>query len=130
MKLGSTSITAGASFTTVDTTIFSQTVTADGAHDIKITVIVPQVSSTVTGDRVHVSIMEGSTVLQRYYIGMPANGWGGTLMAISNTPFFSTPSAGSHTYKVNCVRDVGTGTITWFADNVNAPSILEIEQVY
>lgn len=127
IKLGSTSITtAPATFTTAETTIITAaavTVPA-GGRDVEITVIVPQISSSVAGDRVAVKIKESSTIKQLFYIGLPTNGWAGTLTAL-----ISAPSAGSHTYTLTCARDVGTGNITYYADATGAASTILIKAI-
>lgn len=117
--LGRSNRTTTMSGFSVETDITSSSVTVPPTtRDIEVEMMIPQVTSSVVGDRFNVRLYEGATVIQQFYIGIPTNGWGGTLKFSK-----AAPAAGSVTYKATIARDSGTGTLTVYAD---ATSILQL----
>lgn len=94
----------------VDLTGLSVTVEVPEGATIKITGWIPQIGSTVSTDRVDLSIFEGSTRLATLYATVPPNGGAQTVMARIK------PTAGTHTYKLAMARGVGTGSVAMYAD--------------
>jgi hypothetical protein len=110
-QLGYAQVTAnqGSITTAVDLTGLSVTVNVLSGQRIKITGFIPQLSSTVTSDQAIVSILEGGTQLQGAvaYTGSSSGTYCQPVCILS-------PSAGSHTYKLQAAR-TGTGTMTMAA---------------
>lgn len=114
-RLGYAQVTAGQSGITTATDLTGLTITVTvpaGGRDVQIFAQLPLVYSTTTGDRVNLSIKEGSTTLALIYQSID-----GTLgNFISMTAYLVAPTAGSHTYKLTLTRDTGTGSETLYAD--------------
>ena len=115
IKLGVTNVTSTVTHTTTETTIASVTVIAPGGRDIELTITAPQIQTGVANDRITVRFKEGATLLQQYYHGVDTVGKGATFSWV-----VAAPSAGSHTYTVTGQRDVGTGSVLWYANIPNA----------
>lgn len=114
IKLGVTKGTSTVTHTTVETTIVSVTVTVPaGGRDLLLLCTYPQLYSTVSGDRCQIKFKESSTVFELYYHGLASSSLAG---AVTTFATVSAPSAGSHTYNVTGTRDIGTGTVTYYAD--------------
>jgi len=93
-----------------------------GGRRIKITGWLPQVYSSVAGDRADFHIREGNTSLAVAYTRtnlVSDGGFGGlTVMAVL------IPSAGNHTYKLSLARGLGTGSLTFYAGSETKAFIL------
>jgi len=103
--------------TQVDLTGLSVTITTVAGQRIRITAEIYGVGNTVATDATYLWLMEGATQL---------NGNGKILG--SDTPNMTisavvTPSAGSHTYKLQMSR-AGTGTVTMYAAATSPAYIL------
>ncbi len=124
IKLGITEITTGTiTHNNTLTTIASLTVTVPaGGRDVELEIVVPQLYSTVVNDRVNIKFMEGSTVLEQYYNGLQL-ATGGAISQIFKA-YVPAPSAGTHTYFVTGIRDIGTGTVGWYNDNIGSTLLL------
>lgn len=80
-------------------------------RELAVKIVIPQVYSSVTGDRFTVRIKEDGVLIQQYYgYCQNSHGWCGSvdIQKVS-------PSAGSHTYSATMERDSGTGTLTCYA---------------
>ena len=93
-----------------------------GGRRIKITGWLPQVYSSVAGDRADFHIREGNTSLAVAYTRtnlVSDGGFGGlTVMAVL------IPSAGNHTYKLSLARGLGTGSLGFYASSETKAFIL------
>ena len=93
-----------------------------GGRRIKITGWLPQVYSSVAGDRADFHIREENTSLAVAYTRtnlVSDGGFGGlTVMAVL------IPSAGNHTYKLSLARGVGTGSLGFYAASETKAFIL------
>jgi len=89
-----------------------------GGRDLELELIAPQITSSVSGDRINMQFLEGATVLENYYLGLPQNGIGGTFKTV-----VPAPSSGNHTYTVKLQRDSGTGTVQIYADAIGSTII-------
>lgn len=80
-------------------------------REIAVKITIPQVYSSVSGDRFTIRIKEDGVLIQQYY-GWAHNvhGWCGSVDIQK-----AAPAAGSHTYLATVERDSGTGTLTLFA---------------
>ena len=87
---------------------------------VRISVSYPTLISSVANDIGSLRIMEGATVLQNVntIILSAVSGLTGGTFA-----FVLVPTAGSHTYKFNCIRAAGSGTETF---QTNASSNIQI----
>ena len=112
-QLGYAQITATQSgiTTQTDVTGLTVTVTVLSGQQVKITFYASQVFSSVSTDRADIQIMEGVSQLQGSYqlAGINTDGSSRCVQVVL------TPSAGSHTYKIQASRGVGTGSISVFA---------------
>jgi hypothetical protein len=106
-----TSTAAQSGISTVqDITGMSVTFTAIAGRQYKITMFLPQMNGTVPGDRTRIDITDGSnTLLAAVYNQVLTNGHS------INFTYLRTAS-GSVTYKGRMARDVGTGTVSTYAD--------------
>jgi hypothetical protein len=115
-------VSQGSITTTVDVTGLSVTVTVSASRMIRITAWIRGVNSTVAGDFGRMDILEGATLL----------GTAQQYVQASNTllPGFVilTPTAGSHTYKIQYGRTAGSGTHTVNATS-NSPSFILVEDI-
>lgn len=81
------------------------------SREIAVKIAVPQVYSSIDGDRFTIKLKEDGTVIQQYYARAPlTHGWSGSVDVQK-----AAPSAGSHTYSATIERDAGTGTLTCYA---------------
>lgn len=104
----------------------SATVTVPpGGRDIRITVELADVGSSVGSQRAAIQIKEGSTALRRVYQWLP-NTSGNTVHLSARVP---APSAGVHTYKATISRDVGGGTVSAYAAGVPDQSFILVEAI-
>jgi hypothetical protein len=95
----------------------SVTFTAISGRQYKTTLFLPQVTGTA-GDRAKLEIADGSnTTLLASYTNMLTNG------SIIFLSYLSTGS-GSITHKARMTRDVGSGTISSYADSVSIRHLL------
>jgi hypothetical protein len=118
IKLGVTKGTSTVTHTTVETTIASVAVTVPaGGRDVLLMVTYPQLYSTVSSDRAQLKIKESSTVFELYYHGLASSSLAGAVTLFATV---SAPSAGAHTYIVTGQRDIGSGTVTYYADGSGA----------
>jgi hypothetical protein len=105
-------VNASPSAFSAETTVLTlDPVYTDGTRDVELTANFPQISSTVAGDRAHIRIKDNGTLIGDWYVGTPANGWAGTVVAE-----LTKPAAGLHSYTVTVQRDSGTGNLTCYAD--------------
>lgn len=111
----------GSITTGVDLTSLSVPVTLVAGRRIRITGSTYP-SSTVTSDRVTMTINEGGTQLQEGSI-VPTS----SAIHIERSVVL-TPSAGSHTYKLTMARSVGSGTVTSNA-SATFPAFILVEDI-
>lgn len=120
IKIGKAQVTSSVNLTTSYGDIISVTVTVpSGGRDLLLVCTYPQVQGTAGTERGEIRLMEGSTILQRYYHGLKNPGMGGVFEII-----VPAPSAGSHTYKLNAKVDIGS-TGVFYADGTG--STLELQ---
>jgi len=129
ITLGYAQITSDFTTTTVagevDVTGLSTTVTVPaGGRKVKVTAYCPQFkTSAIAGTDLYFRIREGSTILNYSFIDQPVADY-----CLPVTTFFiTTPTAGSHTYKVT-VRGEAAGTITVAAKSTQ-PSFILVELI-
>jgi len=108
---------------TVDLTGLTTTVTLAAGRRIKITAQA-FFESTVGADSAVLSIVEGATVLQQGAIDLQV---ANALYSVTAQAIL-TPTAGSHTYKLQAARGTGTGTLTMFASPVS-PAFILVEDI-
>lgn len=89
-----------------------------GGRGVLLMFTTPQAQGSAGTERAEVRLMEGSTVLQRFYTGFKNPGIGQTYMT-----FVPAPSAGAHTYKLNVKMDIGTVGL-FYADNTGSTNEL------
>jgi hypothetical protein len=111
--------------TLVDLTGLAVTVTVRSGDRIRITGYATMLS-TVTNDVMALYIAEGSTVLAQAYAS--ENAGAASRLATIIASVVLTPSAGSHTYKLQALRNNGSGTITMSA-NANRKAYILVEQI-
>src|SRR5205807_9649308 len=109
--------------TAVDIAGLSVTVTLVAGRRIRITAS-GAFFDTVATDALEMDIREGATVLQ-FAIILPAAASTNTTIEKS---VVLTPTAGSHTYKVTCLRAAGTGAVTFNAATT-LPAFLLVEDI-
>lgn len=97
------------SITTTETTVHSVTVTVPAGRYIEVSFSC-MTYSTVATDVLMMALKEGSTQLMQ--APNHANSVNAETSKYQFGSVFLTPSAGSHTYLLRCVRAAGTGTIT------------------
>lgn len=118
--LGRTTGVATANLNTSYQDILSVTVTVPaGARNVLLMFTTPQAQGSAGTERGEVRLMEGATILQRFYSGFKNPGIGQTYMTVVPV----TPSAGSHTYKLNVKMDIGTVGL-FYADNTGSQNEL------
>lgn len=86
-------------------------VTVPANRRLRVSVGYPVLISTVANDIASLRIMEGATVLQSINsikVDSVSGLTGGMFAYV-----IDSPTSGSHTYKFNCVRVVGTGTVSF-----------------
>lgn len=105
-----------------DLTGLTVTVTVGTGRRIKLTAQGKLTRTVVDGQNV-LAIKEGSTFLN-YAMDFPSTSTPNTRICIAVT----TPTAGSHTYKVTAWRNTGTGTLGLNADS-NNPAFLLVEDI-
>jgi hypothetical protein len=111
-----------------DVTGLTVTVTVGTARRIKVTASIPRVTSTDADDGADIIIHEDGVQIGSGrvdtggVIGASFGGNGRDVVA------WSTPSAGSHTYKVRAARAVGTGNIA-LRGAATAPMLLLVEDI-
>lgn len=115
-------VASQASITTeVDLTGLAATVTVGTGRRIRVSAHI--MTGSTGADKVRLRIKEGATVLQTADVRVLAND--------SNTLSSSvvlTPSAGAHTYKLSLGREIGTGTLTMYA-NPTFPAYILVEDI-
>lgn len=104
-----------------DLTGLSITVTAGTNRRLLITCHV-LISSSVAGDIARLDIMEGATTLNL------AHGYMTTSASSISVAAVITPTAGSHTYKLNAQRAAGGGALSTFA-STSAPNFILVEDI-
>lgn len=114
--------------TEVDLTNLAITVTVpSGGKRIRISAYLSHVftNRTTSDSRGVIRIKEGSTILQQAWIlpFMTAGALGAIPVSIQA---IFTPSAGSHTYKLTGLVDVGVGELSFFSAS-NAPAFIMVE---
>lgn len=122
--LGYAQITANqTSITTLtDVTGLASTVTVGSGRRIRISFYCHALGSNVVTDAVTMSIMEGATQLQDGNFEI-VTGFG----TAASMSVVLTPSAGSHTYKIQAVRQ-GSGSVTVFAGSAD-PAYILVEDI-
>jgi hypothetical protein len=123
-QLGYVSVTANQTgITTItDVTSLTLTFTPLTGQKIKLTAYLPYVTDTVAGDSLCATINEGATVLGQSI--QQSSVVGNCFIVI----VYLTPTAASHTYKVQLGRFTGTGTLTMNA-GATFPAWFEAEIV-
>jgi len=104
--------------TVVDLTGLSTTFTGVAGRRYKVSLMLPQLNGTVSGDRARIVIADGANnSLFISYAQVSAYG-----LPINLT--YVTTASGSTTIKARLQRDVGTGTIGVYADSVSIKTLL------
>jgi hypothetical protein len=127
IELGYTAITSSSSAITAEADVagLACTVTVPaGGRDVKITVMLPEVTTSANGQRAAILIKEGSTYIARTYKYLPSTLGGNGLTYVARV---AAPSAGAHTYKVAAICDVGAGSIGVFASAVPDQASMLVE---
>lgn len=111
-----------------DITGLTVTVTVGTARRLKVTASIPRVTSTSVDDGADIIIHEDGVQIASGRVDVGAisgasNGGNGRDVVAQ-----STPSAGSHVYKVRGARAVGTGNIA-FRGSATAPMLLIVEDM-
>lgn len=96
--------------TVTDITGMSVTFTAVSGRQYKISLFLPQLLGSVSGDRARITITDGSN--NSVFIGYTNLTPHGAIVSLSGL----TTASGSVTYKARMQRDVGTGTMDSYAD--------------
>lgn len=107
--------------TAADLTGLAVTITADGTHRWKVTFWVSISNTTAGATGCNVKLLEGATVLQQCYQTLVT----GQYLMYAYT-WIGTPTAGSHTYKLNAAMDSGTASTNVGATN---PAFLIAEDI-
>lgn len=113
----------GSITTAVDLTGLSVTVTVGSGRRIKISAEIMASNDTATSGII-LYIVEGSTFLQEIWMPETTAGWALTLIG----SVILTPSAGSHTYKLQMARNGTIGTVTANA-TANSPAFILVEDI-
>jgi len=112
--------------TETDLTNLTSTVTVPaGGRSLEITVYLPAISTTVSGDPVIFSLVKGSDVVQKAYFtvtGAYATG------PINIHLLEEAVAAGSYTYKVTAARAAGTASFGVICD-VGYPATMDIKLI-
>lgn len=96
----------------VDLTGSSLPIVVPSGRKVRFFWSIPLLSATVSGDRVAVTLKEGSTI---YVIWSQVRNYGlGSIL--SGETVVSGLSAGNHTFKLTIQREIGTGSIATNAD--------------
>ena len=111
----------GAITTAVDLTSLTVTVTAGTSRRLRISGRV-LISSSVDGDIASLAAMEGATTLNTSQSRMSASA---TMVVIEAVV---TPTAGSHTYKLQAARAAGTGSLSTLA-SATAAAFIAVEDL-
>lgn len=112
-QLGYAQVTAnqGSITTAVDLTGLTTTVTTLTNQKVKITAQVSMTSS-VGGDQMALSLLKDGVVVMSAYSNQGSVAAQGQFISLV---FVDSPTAGSHTYKLQAFRNIGTGTLTMAA---------------
>lgn len=110
----STPTTGVTNASVVDLTGLSTTVTVPNGATLVIEGWIPQIYSSVSGDRNDLYIREGATSLAIAYAysTVSSQGQGGAYVRKR-----IQPSAGSHTYKISLIRGAGSGSLSTYCDS-------------
>lgn len=119
-QLGYAQVTANqASITTiVDLTGLSVTVNVLSGQRVKVTGFLPLMSSTVSTDQIGIVIDKGGVQVSSAFSTAGNSGVAMTVFLVES------PTAGSITYKLRAIRNVGTGSITMNASTAYPAFIL------
>lgn len=115
--------TQGSITTFVDLTSLTVTVTMVAGRRLRIKAFA-HVQSTVANDIIGLRILEDGSQIVQGNISSPVANWG----VGANAEIVRTPAAGSHTWKLQCGRDTGTGTIS-MAATATIPAFILVEDI-
>ena len=124
--LGYAQITASQSGITslVDVTGLTTTVTVGSGRRIKVTGFCPSFSGGTFTDMYNMRIVEGSTTLA----GVNLFGGSSTVGCGGPVEWIGTPSAGSHTYKIQATHSVGAASGT-FQASATQPAFILVQDI-
>jgi hypothetical protein len=109
-----------AAFSALTTLATAPAITTDGLTQVEVVFSFFDITKTVAGDAVNVSIYEGASVLMTYRLASVADPGGGSIRVVH------TPAAGTRTYSVQASRVTGSGTATLQAA-ATYPAILTVK---
>jgi hypothetical protein len=128
--IGYAEITADQAAITAVTDIvgLTVTVTVGTGRRIRITAFCGSFTGTVDTDNFSVQIAEGALILSNSTMAVKAAAAGGVARSWHQPTRVLTPTAGSHIYKVQALRNNGTGTGT-FTASANQPGYILVEDI-
>lgn len=123
IRLGKVNNTAAVSITTSNTTLFSTlNITVPGARTVRVYIHCANLIGTASTDRCRFDILVDGVVVQQTYTG--ANNPSGRIIEAD-----VSMSNGAHAITARAQKDIGAGTVSFYADASGANTYIVAELV-